>query len=885
MGSGGRMDNVISQENHWVIIKNSSQKGKVIETYELWGTTILTVWVPASDAIVRLSPAEVEPTSQSRFFGDENMLRYVAAACRVRDTLSSQTLISPLNSSVIPLPHQLEVLRKAMHKDRLRLLLADEVGLGKTIEAGLVYKELKLRNLVKRVLVVAPKSLVTQWQEEMLLHFGEEFQVVSPSDFPIYRRVMRSENVWQAFDRVVCSLDSIKPIEGRKGWGEAEIEQHNRERTDDIFNAGWDLIIVDEAHRLGGSTSQVARYKLGKILSQASARLLFLSATPHQGKTESFFRIMRLLDKEKFTQLGTLSKEAVAEYVIRTYKRNAIDSRGASLFTRRMTRLITVEWSEAHERQKELYKAVTEYVRRGYNRAEKERKNYIGFLMILMQRLVTSSTRAITSVLEKRSTVLGAPEEQLNLFPSIVEEEWYELGGDEQAEALLTSRFKALQSEREEVKLLLDAARVVEEKHHDAKVEKLIDVIYQLQKEESDPELKILIFTEFVQTQAMLENYLTERGISVVLLNGSMNMAERIEVQKRFSKEVRVMISTDAGGEGLNLQFCHIVVNYDIPWNPMKLEQRIGRVDRIGQSKPVKAVNFMLSDTVEHRVRDVLEQKLSVIYEEYGVDKTEDVLDSQQAGSLFENMFIESIVKPDTIEEQVERTTSTIKTHLEELHERENLLSPLEKIGPETAKEILSHPFPSWVETMVKAYVTHWGGTMDNVQGRWNIRFPNGRIIENVSFHVPEKWEDDVEHLTVEHECVWPMVQQIPRYVEGEAIPVLEIDGIPEGVQGLWSLHKVSAGNNLEKYFALFTHDDGRILPPTALMIWDALLFGRFSLKDVLSGDQVHELFTSQAEKAVSQSEELFHSLLMSRNQDSDSLIPGFSTHLLVKVE
>lgn len=342
-----------------------------------------------------------------------------------------------------------------------------------------------------------------------------------------------------------------------------------------------------------------------------------------------------------------------------------------------MTRLITVQWSEAHSRQKELYEAITEYVRRGYNRAQKERKNYIGFLMILMQRMVTSSTRAITAALEKRSNVLGVPEVQLDLFPAILEEEWYELGGDEQADTLLTTRFKALQSEREEVLLLLDAARVVEEKHHDAKVEKLIDTIYQLQKEESDPDLKVLIFTEFVQTQAMLKQYLGERGISVVLLNGSMNMNERIEVQRRFSKDVRIMISTDAGGEGLNLQFCHIVVNYDIPWNPMKLEQRIGRVDRIGQSKPVKAVNFMLSDTVEHRVREVLEQKLAVIYEEYGVDKT------------------------DTIEEQVERTTSTLKTHLEEIHERESLLSPMEKIGPERAKKILSHPFPSWVATMV----------------------------------------------------------------------------------------------------------------------------------------------------------------------------------------
>lgn len=292
--------------------------------------------------------------------------------------------------------------------------------------------------------MVAPKSLVTQWQEEMKLHFNEEFQVLSPGDFPVYRRVLKTDNLWRSFDRVICSLDSIKPIEGRKGWSEDDLQNHNRERSDDILEAGWDLVIVDEAHRLGGSTSQVARYKLGKILSAASPRLLFLSVTPHHGKTESFFRIMRLLDKEAFADLNALSKEKVSDYVIRTYKRNAIDARGAPLFTPRMTRLITVEWTLSHERQRELYEAVTEYVRRGYNRAEKERKNYIGFLMILMQRMVTSSTRAITAALEKRSSVLGVPEEQLDLFPAILEEEWYELGGDEQAETLLSTRFKAL---------------------------------------------------------------------------------------------------------------------------------------------------------------------------------------------------------------------------------------------------------------------------------------------------------------------------------------------------------------------------------------------------------------------------------------------------------
>lgn len=435
------------------------------------------------------------------------------------------------------------------------------------------------------------------------------------------------------------------------------------------------------------------------------------------------------------------------------------------------------------------------------------------------------------------------------------------------------------------MKLLLDAAGVVEETHHDAKAEKLIDVVYQLQREESDPQLKILIFTEFVQTQTMLAHYLSERGIPVVILNGHMSMKERIEAQLDFSQDTRIMISTDAGGEGLNLQFCHIVINYDIPWNPMKLEQRIGRVDRIGQTRPVKAINFMLGDTVEHRVRAVLEEKLAIIYEEYGVDKTEDVLDSQQAGSLFENMFIESIVKPDTLEKQVEKTTSTIKTHLEELHERENLISPLEKIGPEKAREILSHPFPSWVETTVKSYLEYCGGTIEGTRERWNIRFPDGTGLENVSFHVPEKWEHDVSHLTVDHEQVWPLVRHIPRYLEGEAIPVLSPGGLPAGVRGTWSLHQVTAGSETEGFFPFFLHDDGRVLHPTAAMIWDALLFGRFTLKDILSGDKTAGVFREQQEKAISHGEELFQNLVRNTKASSDSLTPGFHTYMLVKVE
>ena len=207
----------------------------------------------------------------------------------------------------------------------------------------------------------------------------------------------------------------------------------------------------------------------------------------------------------------------------------------------------------------------------------------------------------------------------MSLFP-VDGDDWAELDGQEQLDIFLTRRFKAMKNERAEVKTLLDAARQVENQGPDAKAEALLEMIYRLQQEEADLSLKVLIFTEFVPTQTMLAEFLQERGFSVACLNGSMGMEERQRVQERFANDCRILVSTDAGGEGLNLQFCHIVVNYDIPWNPMRLEQRIGRVDRIGQSKLVKAFNLVLQDTVEYRVREVLEEKLAVILQDFGVD-------------------------------------------------------------------------------------------------------------------------------------------------------------------------------------------------------------------------------------------------------------------------
>ena len=672
------------ENGQWLWSIEHRQPCKVVEVSQLWDDATYHVWLPAIESVVRVTPDRLKPLGAAEA-GHPARIRYVLYAARIVNLLNEDVLLAPASASVIPLPHQLKALRHAVSQDRVRFLLCDEVGLGKTIEAGLIMRELKLRGLARRILVIAPKGLVTQWMAEMQTHFGEEFRFFSPADFSGYRRIAPSENVWRSFDQVICSLDSVKPMEARQGWTRDDINEFNKERFEDLITAGWDLIIVDESHRIGGSSEQVARYQLGRGLSEASPYFLLLSATPHQGKTDGFHRLVSLLDKKAFPEPGSVTRERVHPYVIRTEKRQAIDADGNPLFKPRITKLIGVSW-EGHADQKQLYDAVTEYVREGYNQAMREKKTYIGFLMILMQRLVTSSTRAIITTLEKRLAALQEPGEQLTMLPVMVEDEWNELDGQDQLESFFKTRLAAMKNERAEVELLLTAARKVEARGPDAKAEALLEWIYKFQKEESDPDVKLLVFTEFVPTQQMLAEFLGNRGIPVACLNGSMSMEQRQQVQEAFAKETRILISTDAGGEGLNLQFCHLVVNFDIPWNPMRIEQRIGRVDRIGQKAVVRAINFLFADSVEFRVRDVLEDKLAVILEEFGVDKTSDVLDSAEAAHLFDNLYVEALLHPDRIPQSVEQVAETIKARAGEAHSKNTMLANGDALSPDEAR-------------------------------------------------------------------------------------------------------------------------------------------------------------------------------------------------------
>src|SRR5947209_4779251 len=365
----------------WVFSLAHGDSVRILDVETVWNHTVYQIWIPRLATVERVPAASLAPAQPTRATGLDR-ITYAVAAARIADALTQDVLLAPLEAGVIPLPHQLYALTRAMAEDRMRYLLADEVGLGKTIEAGLIFRELKLRGLVKRVLVVTPKGLVTQWVQEMQTHFGEEFRLLTPSEFPLWRTLTGAENVWRQFDQVVCPVDSIKPVERRRGWSREKLEAYNQERLGDLIDAGWDLIICDEAHRLGGSTEQVARYRLGKALADAAPYLLLLSATPHQGKTNAFHRLMALLDREEFIAPTAVRKEKVAPFVIRTEKRRAITEKGDPLFMPRLTKLMPVRWQEKHKLQKHLYESVTEYVRLGYNQAMRQNRQYLGFLKI-----------------------------------------------------------------------------------------------------------------------------------------------------------------------------------------------------------------------------------------------------------------------------------------------------------------------------------------------------------------------------------------------------------------------------------------------------------------------------------------------------------------------
>jgi superfamily II DNA or RNA helicase len=751
---------------------------RVLDTERLWGVEVATVALSSSARIERVPAAELAPLADRTWSQAEVAWR--AASGLVLRALSAGEPIAIATGRLEPLPHQLAVLERAMATDPLRLLLADEVGLGKTIEAGMVMAELKAHGLVKRTLIVAPKGVQLQWVAEMADRFDEEVVLVGAGGVPLDVGI----DPWRAFDQVVCSLDAIKPLRVRPGWSAEQVATHNEGRIQAVVQAGWDLVIIDEAHHVAGSSEEVARHRLGRALAQAAPRLLLLSATPHSGKSEAFARLLGLLDK-RFGQGRPLGRAEVAPLVVRTEKRGATDAAGRPLFKPRTTKLVTVPYG-TREVEQALYEAVTDYVRNGYARAVAEHRPAIGFLVLLMQRLVSSSTAAIAVTLERRLVALSAQEaRQATLDESLGRRavgggpasraglgerasDWAELSGEEQQALLADVDGDGWDEERAEVAALMDLARRAGAAGIDAKARHLLGLLGRLASEEGDPGAKAVVFTEFLPTQAMLLDVLAGAGIPAVGVNGSMTIDERRRSQECFRDRARVLVSTDAGGEGVNLQFAHVVVNYDLPWSPTRIEQRIGRVDRIGQEHDVVAHNLVLEASVDARVLAVLEEKLAVILAELGADKAGDVLASTDTG--IDDIYATAILDPTSLPGAMEALDRRTRAAVREAEPLREAMGDCQPPGPPSRPSELRR----------------WLAMADGARRRLGMA-PTGPV------------------------------PQLPEVLPGEPVPL-----IAGPTAGWWTMWEATGGTG-RAAFALFIADNGAIRPDLAERCWVAL--------------------------------------------------------------
>ena len=546
---------------------------------------------------------------------------------------------------------------------------------------------------------------------------------------------------------------------------------------------------MDESHRVAGASDDVGRYELVKQLARTVPHLLLLTATPHSGKSDAFRRLLMLLDAQHFGTGANLSRELVEPFVIRTEKRSATDADGKALFAPRTTQLVTIPFGPRHALQKQLYEEVSEYVIDGYNKSERGAGTKGSrLLLILIQRLVSSSTRAVRNFLQKRAEILRGGEATENRTLSDGSD-GDDVDLNEAAEGVVFTVPTSI-GELGDVERLLALALRVEAAGPDARAEALYEHMKRLSQEDGEPSKKFLVFDEFTATQQMLAEFLKQRGYEVATLNGAMDISERKAALEHFRNDAQVLLSTDAGGEGLNMQFAHVVFNFSLPWNPMRVEQRIGRCDRLLQKREVKAFNFVLENSVEARLYDIWQTKLATILAEYGVDKTGDVLDSTVAGAEFKKLARTALIRPDALEHEFDRVVTDIKRSAQQAQETRALFTG--KI--ESADRPPSVPLQAWLRTMQGAE-------------------QNADPLPTENVNLSERLIEKINTLT-------------PFFAPGKPIPHLKVSGLGFPLDGWFALWKIGIADGLwrqQDVFALYSTDEGISFGKAAQRLWDEL--------------------------------------------------------------
>lgn len=558
------------------------------------------------------------------FDADGDLMRLVSEAYRINLAHIFDPYLAVHTSSIEPLPHQISaVYQEMLPRLPLRYILADDPGAGKTIMTGLLLKELIIRGDLKRCLIVSPGSLSEQWQDELYNKFHLKFEILTNDRI----ESAVSGNVFAETNFCIVRLDKL---------ARNEVLQEKLRVTD------WDLIVVDEAHKMsatiwGGEVKYTKRFQLGRLLSDVTRHFLLLTATPHNGKEEDFHLFMSLIDPERFEGAARSSTQAVdvSDVMRRLVKEDLLRFDGTPLFPER--RAYTVNYSLS-PKEALLYQEVTEYVQEEFNRADQlsnERKNTVGFALTILQRRLASSPEAIFQSIKRRrerlehrlsEEKLGKRAEEVRSsihFDADYDDDDYSPDEMEQEEEKVADQASAARTIKEleaEIATLKRLERLANDVRLSGEDRKWDELSRLLQDNEcmftaDGQREKLIIFTEHRDTL----RYLTEKirtlfgtEESVVTIHGGMVRDERRKVEEMFrqDKEVRILIATDAAGEGINLQRAHLMINYDLPWNPNRLEQRFGRIHRIGQTEVCHLWNLVSQETREGMVFQCLFNKL-----------------------------------------------------------------------------------------------------------------------------------------------------------------------------------------------------------------------------------------------------------------------------------
>jgi len=631
------------------------------------------------------------------FTGDPLSFHLAIESRRIRLAYEYDPHFAVSISQIEPLPHQLEaVYLYLLKKPVIRFLLADDPGAGKTIMAGLLLKELRYRGLADRILILVPPLIKRQWQEELREKFGENFTIIDSA----LMRSLAGRNPWLEYNSCIASMywaameDFLNPLGALK-----EVE--------------WDVVVVDEAHKMAAyrygkkrvKIEKTRLYRLGEELSQRTKHLLLLTATPHKGDPENFRLLLELIDKDLFSDRQILEQAVKNQdnpILLRRLKEEMVRFDGKKLFPKRTPKTFYVELSEP---ERDLYDAVTSYVSEHFNRAMNQEKRNVGFAMMILQRRLASSIRAIKKSLERRRNRLRDLLDEVRKYKSsrpsqdtfdfdinsLISHEGVDLENIDDmeeterwnAEEELLERLSMSGSEEEleaEISILDDLYRKaaeVEAMGMETKLRELMDTVMReggvFEKNE-----KLLIFTEAKDTLDYLVENLENQGFKVETIDGSLNIDKRRQAQETFKNDptCQIMVATEAGGESINLQFCSQMVNYDIPWNPNRLEQRMGRIHRIGQKNEVFIFNLVARNTREGDVLGTIFDKMDQMRKDMGSDRVFDIL-----GELLDDSRI-------NLGELIMQCVSNRKTLSEVLNEINTSVNSEHQKTIEKAKEI-----------------------------------------------------------------------------------------------------------------------------------------------------------------------------------------------------